>query len=115
MSNKLTEALARQQSDLLMVAGDLARVIEGFDAKDKTTWGELLNDKLVCLEAAERWASFPDGVLYDENGHVHEELRLAVEAAIKRYPNMEAEQWIGGVAAIRVVADWLEAVKREDR
>jgi len=59
MTDKLTEALARQQADLLLVAGDLSRVVEGFDAEDKTTWGELLNDKLVCLDAAVRWASFP--------------------------------------------------------
>jgi len=100
MSDKLTEALARYMPDDGIVP-----------ALDETAFP----DAVTVFEAARRWRDFPDGVLYDENGHVHEELRLAVEAAIKRYPNMDAEQWIGGVAAIRVVADWAEAVKREDR
>jgi hypothetical protein len=41
--------------------------------------------------------------LYDQDGHLHAEVQKSVEDAIKRYPNFDAEWWLGGVAAIRAV------------
>ena len=46
-------------------------------------------------------------MLYDSEGHVLPELEQRVKEAIQRYPVMEAEWWLGPVAAIRVVSDWL--------
>ena len=67
-------------------------------------------------EAAE--IAYSDGVtshplLYDDDGHVPQELEDRVREAIKRYPNMDADWWLGPVAAIRVVSDWLLAVGEE--
>ncbi len=46
-------------------------------------------------------------LLYNDEGHVPHELEQLVKEAIQRYPNMDAEWWLGPVAAIRAVNDWL--------
>ena len=45
--------------------------------------------------------------LRDADGFWHPELLAEVEAAIRRTPNMDAEWWIGGSAALGVVEKWL--------
>ena len=45
--------------------------------------------------------------IYTGEGHVRPEVQQAVENAIRRYPNTEAEWWLGGVAGIRAL---LEAI-----
>ncbi len=54
-------------------------------------------------------ASPPDymSAVYDQDGHLYPELLERVEAAIDRYPLRNAPHWLGGVAAIRAVVDWL--------
>lgn len=44
------------QDAVLRLAGDMSRIIDSFDAKDMSTWGELLNDKVIVIDAADRWA-----------------------------------------------------------
>ncbi len=43
----------------------------------------------------------------DDYSYIDPELQARVEAAIREYPLTDALQWLGGVAAIRVVEDWL--------
>jgi hypothetical protein len=49
-------------------------------------------------------------LLYDDDGHVPQELEQRVADAIRRYPMMDSPWWLGSVAAIRVVSDWLVEV-----
>jgi hypothetical protein len=44
--------------------------------------------------------------IYTPEGHVDPELERQVAEAIRRYPNFDAEWWIGATAAISVVAKW---------
>lgn len=46
-------------------------------------------------------------VLRTTDGQFPQELESAVADAIRRYPNMAAEWWLGPVAAIRVVEQWI--------
>lgn len=41
--------------------------------------------------------------LYTPEGQVRQEVQDEVEAAIRRYPNMDARSWLGGVAAVEAV------------
>jgi hypothetical protein len=45
--------------------------------------------------------------LYDETGTLYPEVQHGVEDSIKRFPNMEADMWLGGVAAIQTVLELL--------
>lgn len=48
-------------------------------------------------------------VLMDPEGHWHPELERRVAEAIRRYPNVDAEWWIGASAALFVVDEWLRS------
>lgn len=41
------------------------------------------------------------------DGFIDPDLQHLVEQAIREYPNSDAEWWLGGVAAIRIVEAWL--------
>jgi len=42
-----------------------------------------------------------------DGDYIEPELQRRVEAAIREYPIMDAPQWLGGIAAVRVVEQWL--------
>ncbi len=52
--------------------------------------------------------------IYDTQGRIHPEVLERVEAGIRSYPNMEAAEWLGGVAAIRIVLDVLRAAEAQE-
>lgn len=47
-------------------------------------------------------------IFYNEDGHLYPDKLEAVEAAIKKFPDFDASQWVGGVSAIHVVLAFLE-------
>ncbi len=43
--------------------------------------------------------------VYTKEGSIRPEVLLAVETAIRQFPNMDAEWWLGGVVAIRALLE----------
>lgn len=43
--------------------------------------------------------------VYTKEGHVRHEVQFAVEAAIRQFPNTDAEWWLGGVSAVRALLE----------
>ena len=60
-----------------------------------------------CPSCGGSGTTLAPSTIYDSEGHVHPVVLERVESAIQRYPNMQADQWLGGVAAIRAVLDAL--------
>lgn len=51
----------------------------------------------------------------EDGSFIDPELQHRVEAAIREYPVQNAPQWLGGVAAIRAIEDWLSEHGHEAR
>lgn len=114
-------------NDFTLSANAPERIII-YDENSEIVWqgptaeyGELLSrvqsGELLTRAGWEATMANEDGVtdhplLYDDDGHVPHELEQRVAEAIKRYPNMDADWWLGPVAAIRAVSDWLLDAER---
>jgi hypothetical protein len=88
---------------------DLPNAWDHYDARSQQSFTAQAHTALTAALPVLRAeiANEIHAALYGKEGHIHQSLLDEVDAAIKRFPNMDAEWWIGGSAAVSVIDRWL--------